>query len=56
MQDRIEDYLNFCVRYVWLLDPARRKAWRCTSQGMLEVTELRTENSETLVRLAELFD
>lgn len=56
MQDRVEDYLNFGVPYVWILDPARRKAWRCTSQGMLEVAELRTENPEILVPLAELFD
>jgi Uma2 family endonuclease len=56
MQDRVEDYLKFGVQYVWILDPARRKALRCTSQGMLEVAELRTENPDTLIPLAELFD
>ena len=56
MQDRIHDYLNFGVRYVWILDPARRKAWRCTSDGMHEVSELRTETPETLVPLAALFE
>jgi Uma2 family endonuclease len=56
MQDRIGDYLNFGVPYVFLLDPAKRKAWRCTGEGMLEVTELRTGNPDTLVPLSELFD
>jgi Uma2 family endonuclease len=56
MHERVDDYLNFGVRYVWILDPATRRAWRCTSTGMNEVTELRTENPDTLVPLAELFE
>jgi Uma2 family endonuclease len=56
MQDRVEDYLKFGVGYVWILDPGRRKAWRCTADGMHEVPELRTENPETVVPLAELFE
>ena len=56
MQERIDDYLNFGVRYVWILDPARRKAWRCTAEGMRETVELRTESPETVVPLAALFD
>jgi Uma2 family endonuclease len=56
MQDRVDDYLNFGVRYVWILDPSRRKAWRCTADGMHEVSELQTDNPDTLVPLAELFD
>ena len=55
MQERVEDYLKFGVRYVWILDFAKRRAWRCTLEGMHEVTELRTENPVTLVPLAELF-
>ena len=52
----MEDYLAFNVPYVWILDPARREAWRCTADGMLKVTELRTENPATLVPLAGLFE
>ena len=52
----LTDYLNFGVPYVWLLDPDTRKAWRCTSSGMTEVAELRTENPTMLVPLHELFD
>ena len=56
MRERVDDYLNFGVRYVWILDPSRHKAWHCTTDGMREVAELRTENPQTLVPLAELFD
>ena len=56
MQDRVDDYLKFGVAYVWILGPSRRKAWRCTADGMREVAELRTEDPETIVPVAALFD
>jgi Uma2 family endonuclease len=56
MFDKVADYLNFGVPYVWLLDPQTRKAWRCTPGAMLEVPELRTENPTMVVPIADLFD
>ena len=56
MRERVEDYLTFGVPYVWILDPATRQAWRCTKGGMQEVTELRTENLDTVVPVAGLFE
>jgi Uma2 family endonuclease len=58
MQVRIKDYLNFGVRYVWLVDPESHAAWIYTAEGMYEVRDgiLRTENSELTVPLAEVFD
>jgi Uma2 family endonuclease len=56
MRERVEDYLNFGVPYVWILDPHERTAWRCTRDGMLKTEELRTENPDTEVPVAELFD
>jgi Uma2 family endonuclease len=56
LQDRVDDYLKFGVRYVWILDPAARRAWRCTSDGVHEVTELRTESPDTVVPLAARFE
>jgi Uma2 family endonuclease len=56
MQDRVADYLNFGVRYVWVLDPRTHKAWRCTMGGISEVSELRTEGPEIVVPLEALFD
>lgn len=45
--ERIDDYLADRVRYVWLLDPASRRAYAATAgTGLREVkdTALRTEN------------
>src|ERR1035437_4454206 len=56
MQDRVADYLNFGVRYVWVIDPRTRKAWRCTMGGISEVSELRTEDPEIVVPIDALFD
>jgi Uma2 family endonuclease len=56
MQDRVADYLNFGVRYVWVIDPRTRKAWRCTMGAISEVNELRTEDPEIVVPLDALFD
>jgi Uma2 family endonuclease len=56
MRERVEDYLNFGVPYVWILDPHKREVWRCTRDGMQKTEELRTENPDTAVPLAELFD
>jgi Uma2 family endonuclease len=56
MQERVGDYLRFGVPYAWILDPRARKAWRCTLEAMVEVSELRTENPEIVAPLAALFE
>jgi len=56
MQERVEDYLRFGVPYVWILDPRKRKAYRCTSESTYEVKELVTENPATLVPIEALFE
>jgi Uma2 family endonuclease len=53
VQRKMDDFLKFGVPYVWLLDPETRKAHRWTNAGMLEVSELRTENPEIVIPLAE---
>jgi Uma2 family endonuclease len=57
MQQKIDDYLAFGVRYVWVVDPQSRKAWSYTSEGSREVRDgmLRTENPEILVPLDAVF-
>jgi Uma2 family endonuclease len=57
MQEKIDDYLRFGVRYVWLVNPQSRRAYVYTSEGMTEVRDgvLRTREPEIAVPLAEVF-
>ena len=57
MQEKIDDYLEFGVRYVWVIDPRTRRAWVHTEAGVRKARDgvLRTENPEIVVRLAEVF-
>ncbi len=56
MQERIDDYLSFGVRCVWLIHPRTRRAFVYTSQQVMEVKGgvLRTEGPDICVPLAEL--
>jgi len=56
-QQRIDDYVAFGVRYVWVVDPATRRAWVHTKDGVQEARDgiLRTENLQLTVPLAEIF-
>ncbi len=57
LQERIDDYLRTGVRYVWILDPATRKAYPATAPlGLHEIKDtLVTENPIIEVPLAEIF-
>ena len=56
MQERIDDYFRFGVRYVWLVDPQSRRAWIYTPGTIREVRDglLRTGDPELVVPLAEV--
>jgi Uma2 family endonuclease len=56
MQEKIDDYLSFGVRHVWVIDPRSRKAYEFTAAGMREVPELRTQDPEIVVPLQALFE
>jgi hypothetical protein len=58
MELKIDDYLAFCVKYIWLIDPRRRKAWSYTNEKKRESAEVLTtseprltERSTTISRL-----
>jgi len=57
IQDKIDDYLAFGVRYVWVIDPLRRRAYVHTAGGSRETRDgvLRTDNPEIAVPLDEIF-
>ncbi|HLH16967.1 MAG TPA: Uma2 family endonuclease [Bryobacteraceae bacterium] len=58
MQRRIDDYLNFGVPYVWVVDPKTLKAWIYTAEGVRDVRDgvLRTENPDIAVPLKDLVE
>jgi Uma2 family endonuclease len=57
MQQRIDDYLKFGVRYVWVIDPTTRKAYAHTTEGMREAKDgiLRAENPDIALLIAKIF-
>ena len=57
MQEKIDDFLNFGVRYVWVINPRTRRAWVYTTDGSREVRDgvLRTEKPAITVPLSEVF-
>jgi Uma2 family endonuclease len=56
--ERLDDYLSMGVANVWVIDPALRRGYRYTSEGLLEAKDgiLRTSNPDLAVPLSALFD
>jgi Uma2 family endonuclease len=58
MQEKIDDYLQFGVPYVWIINPRLRKGYVATKAGMVEAESgiLETSDPDIRVPIAELFD
>jgi Uma2 family endonuclease len=58
MQEKIDDYLNFGVPYVWIINPKTRKAYVVTQAGMVEAKSgvLETQDPKIAVPLSALFE
>lgn len=56
-QEKIDDYLNFGVPYVWVLNPRQRRAWSFTKSGSTEIIDgtLRTVNPAFEIPLRKIF-
>jgi Uma2 family endonuclease len=56
MQERIDDYLDFGVPHVWVLNPRTRRAFLYTPDGIREARDgiLRTQNPDIAVPFSEL--
>src|SRR5262245_59204162 len=39
IQQKIDDYLNFGVRYVWVINPRSRRAWTYSKDGSREISD-----------------
>jgi len=57
MQEKIDDYLNFGVPYIWVINPWNQKGYVITQAGMVEAKSgiLETHNPDNTVPLTELF-
>ena len=58
MNVRIQDYLDFGVPAVWLVDPQEGRVWICRRDGMQEATgnSIRVDGTEIEVPMTEIFD
>jgi Uma2 family endonuclease len=53
---RVKEYLDFGVKYVWVIDPESRMAFEYTAERGHEVRDqLTTQNPDIAIPLAELF-
>ena len=57
IEERIDDYLEFGVSYVWLINPQSGKAWIHSAAGVREAKDgvLKTADPEISVPLSDLF-
>ena len=58
MQEKMEDYYKLGCRDIWLLDPARRKAYRYETPATIEVSGSLTvaSDSRLSLRLSQIFE
>lgn len=55
MQQRIDDYRQFGIANIWILDPATKRGYDCQSSGWLEATHFQIANTPIRLVLPELF-
>jgi Uma2 family endonuclease len=55
MQERIDDYREFGVANIWVLDPAKQRGYDCNSSGFLDATEFAISGTSIHLVLSELF-
>jgi len=57
MRERVDDYLRFGVKHVWILDPATKRAYVCTPTSFQEpeVGVLAVAESKVRIVLSEIF-
>jgi Uma2 family endonuclease len=57
LEDKLHDYFDFGVRFVWVIDPLARRAYIYTSDRRIEVKDgiLRTADPDIALPLGQLF-
>ena len=58
MRERVDDYINFGVEHIWILDPVARRAYVCTRTAFQEPEggALTVPGTSIRIALAELFE
>jgi len=56
IQDRIDDYLEFGIRNVWVIDPWKHRGWRVTVDGWATAVDgfMRTGDGRVAMPLADV--
>jgi Uma2 family endonuclease len=56
MQDRLDDYLNFGVPNIWVIDPWKHRGWRVTAEGWATAIDgvMRTADGRIAMPLADV--
>lgn len=56
MQDRLDDYIQFGVPNIWVIDPWKHRGWRITRDGWATVTDgtMRTADGRIAMPLSEV--
>lgn len=55
MQDRLDDYLQFGVPNIWVIDPWKHRGWRITTDGWASETAImRTADGRIAMPLADV--
>ncbi len=55
MQERVDDYLGFGVKHVWVLDPLTQRGYDCRAEGFLDTREFFIGNTPIRLPLSEFF-
>jgi Uma2 family endonuclease len=56
IETKIDDYLNFGVKHIWIIDPREKKGWSYTHEGKREPSEvLTTSDPHLTLSLSEIF-
>jgi Uma2 family endonuclease len=56
IQERIDDYLEFGVPNIWLIDPWKRKCWSVSGSALQPIHDgvLRTADGRVMLPLSEV--
>ena len=55
IQERIEDFINFGIRNVWVVDPIKRMGWNCSDGNWTRQERFTVSGTPIYLSLHELF-